>query len=76
MLGIRNNERNQLEQRNEVLKSAYKDPFDMLFETVMEKEKKANLQYTAPKQNLQDFEQTPSMDDVKVTKLEVIKEEF
>lgn len=48
----------------------------MLFETVMEKEKKANLQYTAPLQNLQDFEQTPSMNDVKVTKLEEIKEEF
>jgi hypothetical protein len=41
MLGLRNNEKNNLKEKNEILKSAYKDPFDMLFETVMEKEKKA-----------------------------------
>ena len=51
MLGIRNNEKNNLELRIEALRSAYKDPFDMLFETVIEKEIKANLQYTAPQQN-------------------------
>lgn len=36
---MRNAEKNQLEQKKEVLKSAYKDPFDLLFESVMEKEK-------------------------------------
>ena len=44
MLGLRNNEKNNLKEKTEILKSAYKDPFDMLFETVMEKEKKAHYQ--------------------------------
>lgn len=41
LLGLRNNEKNNLKEKTEILKTAYKDPFDMLFETVMEKEKKA-----------------------------------
>lgn len=45
ILGQRNAEKNSVEQKKEVLKQAYKDPFDMLFETVMEKEKNLHDHY-------------------------------
>lgn len=43
MLGMRENEKKAIKEKIELLKAAYKDPFDILFETIMEKEKKAML---------------------------------
>jgi hypothetical protein len=43
MLGMRENEKKAVKEKIELLKAAYKDPFDILFETIMEKEKKAML---------------------------------
>ena len=41
MLGMRENEKKAIKEKIEALKAAYRDPFDILFETIMEKEKKA-----------------------------------